>query len=594
MGTLIKAMPNIVRARGIAGAHVRDTVLVGHERLLGEIVTIDGDEAEIQIYENGAGLMLGEPVERAGGPLSIELGPGLLGGIFDGLERPLDSFGDFIARGTSASAISGKEWEFIPKAKKGASVNSGDVLGIVKEGPIDIRITVPPGISGTLESIGSGRMKASKACARVDTGHGSEDIPLVTRWPVHEPLPYATEKPPSMPLLTGQRVIDIMFPLSKGGKVTLPGGFGVGKTVLGHSLAEGCNADIIVYVGCGERGNEMADLLGKFSETGIMEKMVLIANTSNMPVAAREASIYTGATIGEYYRNMGYDVLLVADSTSRWAEALREISGGMGEMPGEKGFPSYIASRIAAFYERAGRVVAHGSPQREGSLSIIGMVSPPGGDFSEPVTQASMQYTKGLWALDPSLAYRRHFPALSWTSSYSKYIDSVEGWWRENVSGDWFFLRKRALRVLGREEELRRMIQIVGKGALSDKETLLLEIAAMIRESYLQQNAYDAVDAVSSPAKSLLMLQLIFAYYDECEKALSDSIPLEKLVALPIKARIGQSKRNPSKGFEKKFEALLAGVFSAFDMLREGEAAAVQAAAPASGQDDGAAGGASR
>lgn len=578
MGRLIKVMQNIVRVKGIDSPRARDTVVVGKKMLFGEIVKIEGDEADVQLYETGEGLMVGEEVSSAGGPLSVEIGPGLLGGIFDGLGRPLNAFGDFITKGAKSSALSEKKWDFRTALKKNEPVSGGDVLGTVVENGYDIRIQVPFGISGRLEMIKSGKLLGRDICAivsvkRESVGEEKEslvEIPLVIRWPVHKPLPYAREMQSDLPMITGQRIVDMLFPLSMGGKVTLPGGFGVGKTVLGHALVKGSSADIIVYVGCGERGNEMADLLGKFTGTDIMNRMVLIANTSNMPVAAREASIYTGATIAEFYRNMGYNTLLVADSTSRWAEALRELSGTMGEMPGEKGFPAYLSSRIASFYERAGKIEALGSPKREGSLTIIGMVSPPGGDFSEPVTQASMQYTKALWALDPSLAYRRHFPAISWTTSYSKYIDSVEIWWRENVSGDWFFLRQRALAMLGKEDELRRFIQIVGKGALSDKEKLMLEVAGMIRESYLQQNAYDSVDAVSSPRKTLLMLNLIFAFYEEADKSLSLNIPLEEMIRLPIRSRIEQSKRIPSDDFEGQFPKMLAGVFDAFDKLREG------------------------
>jgi V/A-type H+-transporting ATPase subunit A len=567
MGSLIKVTPNVVRATGMQDAKARDTVYVGKAGLIGEIVRIEGDEADIQIYESGEGLMLGEPVEAAGGPLSMELGPGLLGGIFDGLGRPLERFGERVEKGKHISALSDKEWLFTPLMKKGDAASQGDVLGTVKEGEFEIKIMVPPGISGKIKEMKKGKLKGKDACAIIVTEKGEKSIPLVMRWPVHTPLPYAIAKQPMTPLLTGQRVVDVLFPLAKGGKVVLPGGFGEGKTVLGHSLAEGCDADIIVYVGCGERGNEMADLLEKFTGTQIMSKMVLIANTSNMPVAAREASVYTGATIAEFYRNMGYDTLLVADSTSRWAEALREISGSLGEMPGEKGFPAYLASRIARFYERAGRVQASGSPMREGSVTIIGMVSPQGGDFSEPVTQASMQYAKALWALDSSLAYRRHFPAVSWTASYSRYVDSVEGWWRENINGNWFFVRQRALMVLGKEEELRRMIQIVGKGALSDREKLLLEVANMIRESYLQQNAYDPVDAVCSPRKSFMMLNTIFLFYDQAEDALAHDVPLQKIISLPVKSRIEQSKRIPGKEPTEQMVKIMALVAASFDKL---------------------------
>ena len=568
MGVLIKVMQNVVRAKDLEGSRVRDTVYVGKELLIGEIIKVEGDESEIQIYENAQGLMVGEPVVSAGGPLSVELGPGLLGGIFDGLGRPITEFGDYISRGSSRSALSGKKWKLTPMVKKGDLVSEGDVLATVKEGDIETRLTVPPGISGAVISMAKGSIKGKDTIATISSGKNKVNIPLVTKWPVHKPMPYSLQKQPKNPLITRQRICDVLFPIAKGGKVVLPGGFGVGKTVLGHSLAQGCDADIIVYVGCGERGNEMADLLEKFAGTPIMEKMVMIANTSNMPVAAREASIYTGATIAEFYRNMGYDVVLIADSTTRWAEALREISGSTGEMPGEKGYPPYLASRVASFYERAGRIVAIGKQQREGSLTILGMVSPGGGDFSEPVTQSSMQYTKALWALDPELAYRRHFPAINWTISYSQYTDDVDSWWRENVSANWFFLRKRALSVLGRENEVSRMIQIVGKGALSDKEKLLLTIASMLRESYLQQNAYDAIDAVSSPEKSLLMLELIFSFYDEAEKALADNIPLDQIENLPIRVQISQCKRNPDKDFEKYYEKLLAGIFNAFDKLR--------------------------
>lgn len=568
MGTLIKITQNVVRAKGIESAKVRDSVYVGKEMIIGEIVKIEGDEAEIQVYESAQGMRVGEPVVSAGGPLSVELGPGLLGGIYDGLGRPLKKLGEYIPRGVRISALSDKSWDVKAVVKKGEDVSGGDTLAVAKENDIEIRLAVPYGVSGKVQEIRSGRLKGSASLAVISSEDKKIKVPLVTKWPVHKPIPYEVQEQPKDPMICGQRVVDMFFPIARGGKATLPGGFGVGKTVLGHSLAEGSDAQIIVYVGCGERGNEMADLLEKFRGTPIMDKMVLIANTSNMPVAAREASIYTGATIAEFYRNMGYRVLLVADSTSRWAEALREISGSMGEMPGEKGFPSYMASRIARFYERAGMVVAPGKEKRKGSVTIIGMVSPAGGDFSEPVTQASMQYTKTLWALDPNLAYRRHFPAINWTTSYSKYVDAVEGWWRVNVSADWFFLRQRALAILEKEEEVSRMIQIVGKGALSDKEKLLLDISAMLREAYLQQNAYDEIDSVSAPKKSLLMLELIFSFYDEAEKALSENISLERIEKLGARSRISQAKRNKSEGFEKQYEMLLAQVFEDFDKIR--------------------------
>lgn len=568
MGRLVKITQNVVKAEGIENARIRDTVYVGKQMLFGEIVNIEKDEAEIQMYESAEGLMLGEPVKTAGGPLSMGLGPGLLGGIFDGLGRPLTEFDEYIKKGARASVSSKKQWKFKQRVKKGENVSGGDILGVIDEDGFETRILVPPGVEGTLKSIHEGTISREEECAVVMKDGKKTDVPFVMQWPVHKPLPYALEKLPIIPLMTRQRIVDVIFPIAKGGSTVLPGGFGVGKTVLGHQLAKGSDADIVVYVGCGERGNEMADLLRKFTGTELMKRMVLIANTSNMPVAAREASIYTGATIAEFYRNMGYHTLLIADSTSRWAEALREISGSMGEMPGEKGFPSYISSRIAKFFERAGRVEVLGSPKREGSLTIMGMTSPAGGDFSEPVTQAGMQYAKALWALDPELANRRHFPAINWTTSYSAYTDDVEAWWRENVGGDWFFLRQRALNVLAREDELRKMIQIVGKGALSNKENLLLETARRIREAFLQQNAYDPVDSVCGPRKSLLMLEAIFIFNDEAEKALSEKIPLEKIMTLPVRRKIDQSKRVEEKGFEKYYQKLLAGVFDSFDKLR--------------------------
>ena len=532
-GIIKKVAGPLVIAEGMKDANMFDVVRVSKERLIGEIIEIHGDRASIQVYEETSGLGPGEKVVSTGMPLSVELGPGLIGSIFDGIQRPLDDImkvsGNNLARGVEVPSLKReKKWDFVPCVKTGDFLNGGDVIGTVAETEIVTqKIMVPPNINGTVAEIKEGSFTVDEVVCIIDDGKTKHELTLIQKWPVRKGRPYKTKLSPDMPLVTGQRVIDTLFPIAKGGVASVPGPFGSGKTVVQHQLAKWAEADIVVYIGCGERGNEMTDVLNEFPElidpkTGksLMERTVLIANTSDMPVAAREASIYTGITIAEYFRDMGYSVALMADSTSRWAEALREMSGRLEEMPGEEGYPAYLGSRLAQFYERAGRVTALNG--EEGALSVIGAVSPPGGDISEPVSQATLRIVKVFWGLDSGLAYKRHFPAINWLTSYSLYTDTVSDWFKENVAHDWMELRARLMLLLQEESELDEIVKMVGMDALSPSDRMKLEAARSIREDYLHQNAFHEIDTYTPPKKQYLMMKLILEYYDVCCDALKN------------------------------------------------------------------------
>jgi V/A-type H+-transporting ATPase subunit A len=535
-----------------------DIVRVSEKRLIGEVIEIRGDRCWIQVYEETTGLGPGEPVETTGSPLSVELGPGLIEAIYDGIQRPLDAIaaqgGERITRGIEVPALPReKKWEFTPSLSEGAQVQPGDILGVVQETTlVEHRIMVPPGVAGRLVRIQAGAFTVEETIAAVETKDGLRELTLMQRWPVRRERPYREKLAPSQPLTTGQRIIDTFFPVAQGGTASIPGPFGSGKTVVQHQLAKWASADIIVYVGCGERGNEMTDVLNEFprlqdpkSGEPLMKRTVLVANTSDMPVAAREASIYTGITIAEYFRDMGYSVAIMADSTSRWAEALREMSGRLEEMPGEEGYPAYLGSRLADFYERAGRVVCLGSPQREGSLTAVGAVSPPGGDLSEPVTQATLRVVKVFWGLDSTLAYRRHFPAINWLNSYSLYEDRLDEYYRREVGDEWLILRNRAMRLLQEEAELEEIVRLVGVDALSDRDQLVLEAARSIREDYLHQDAFHEVDTYTSLTKQYKLLRLVMAFYDAGQRLLQEGVSLAKIRDLPIREEIGRAKYLP-------------------------------------------------
>ena len=567
-GIVTKVSGPLVVAEGLADANVSDVVRVGSQRLIGEILNMTGDSASIQVYEETSGLGPGEPVESTGAPLSVELGPGLIGSIFDGIQRPLvrimEESGNNLHRGVEIPSLDReKKWTFVPKAAVGDTVREGDILGVVRETPIvEQKIMVPPGVSGTVASIEAGDFTVEDTVAVLHNENGGETkLTLMQKWPVRAGRPHAGKLPPDMPLVTGQRVIDAMFPIAKGGVAAVPGPFGSGKTVVQHQLAKWAEADIVVYIGCGERGNEMTDVLNEFPElkdpkTGysLMERTVLIANTSDMPVAAREASIYTGITIAEYFRDMGYSVALMADSTSRWAEALREMSGRLEEMPGEEGYPAYLGSRLAQFYERAGRVHTLGSEPREGALSVIGAVSPPGGDISEPVSQATLRIVKVFWSLDSGLAYKRHFPAVNWLTSYSLYTDNMGGWFDENVDPDWMKLRQRLMGLLQDEAELEEIVKLVGMDALSAPDRLKLEAARSIREDFLHQDAFHEIDTYTPLHKQDIMMRLVLDYYDEATAALGEGIAIDDLVALPARERIGRFKYTPIGNVDAAYE----------------------------------------
>ncbi|MFH1247230.1 MAG: V-type ATP synthase subunit A [Candidatus Micrarchaeota archaeon] len=577
MGKLKKISGPVVHAEEMSGSQINEIVSVGREKLMGEIIALKGSDAAIQVYEDTNGLRPGEPVVPSGDSLSVELGPGLLSGVFDGIQRPLSKLSEkssFITRGVSVNSLDrSKKWEFIPVAKKGSKVTGGDVLGTVKEFDIEHKIMVPPKVSGKVDEIKeSGKYTIEQVIATISDKGKSTDVKMYQRWPVRIPRPCAEKRRIELPLLTGMRIFDTFFPVAKGGAAAIPGPFGSGKTVAQTSLAKYCDAKIIVYIGCGERGNEMTEVLSEFPKltdphTGkpLMNRTVLIANTSNMPVAAREASIYTGITIAEYFRDMGYDIALMADSTSRWAEAMREISGRMEEMPGEEGYPAYLNRKLAEFYERTGRVTCLGSDANKvGSVTAVGAVSPAGGDLSEPVSQGTLSVTKVFWALDAPLARRRHYPAINWLKSYSLYHDDLEQWYDENVSEEFYDIRSRAMALLQKESELQSIVQLIGPDALPDKERIVLEVTKMIREDFLQQNAYDAIDATSSLNKQYLMLKTILHFYDKASTALTLEMPFEKIVKAPEKVKISQMKRVEEKDIEKTCKAIMGEIDARF------------------------------
>ena len=556
-GKIIKVSGPLVVADGLAGANMADVVRVGEQRLIGEILNMTGDRASIQVYEETSGLGPGAAVESTGAPLSVELGPGIIENIYDGIQRPLEEIvkkiGSNLARGVEVPALSReKKWAYTPVARVGDRVTGGDVLGTVPETEVVLhKIMVPNGVSGTLEwAIQPGDYTIEEVVARVRTESGeTKELTMVQKWPVRVGRPYKKKFNPVTPLQSGQRIIDTMFPIAKGGTAAVPGPFGSGKTVVQHQLAKWSDVDIVVYVGCGERGNEMTDVLREFPElqdprTGesLMKRTVLIANTSDMPVAAREASVYTGITIAEYFRDMGYDVAVIADSTSRWAEALREMSGRLEEMPGEEGYPAYLASRLAQFYERAGVVSCMGSGERKGSLTAVGAVSPPGGDLSEPVSQGTMRIVKVFWSLDASLAYRRHFPAINWLNSYSLYLDTMKPWFDEHLGPTFMENRNKAMSILQEENELNEIVQLVGKDSLSPADQLTLETAKMVREDFLQQNAFMDVDSYSSHDRQMRLLGLIIDYDRLAREAVAQGARLTDLLSIPAKEQIGRAK----------------------------------------------------
>ena len=554
-GRIIKVSGPLIVAENMQDSKMYDVVRVSDKKLIGEIIELRGDKASIQVYEETSGLGVGESVYSTGSPLSVELAPGLIEGIYDGIQRPLNLLrqesGDRIARGIDIPAVDHKKlWEFKPVAKPGDKVRTGDILGVVDETVIvEHRIMVPEGVEGTVKSIEKGSFTVDDIIAVISTDKGDKKVSMLKRWPVRKGRPYREKLTPFMPMVTGQRVIDTLFPIAKGGVAAVPGPFGSGKTVVQHQLAKWADAEIIVYVGCGERGNEMTDVLNEFPhltdpKTGqpLMKRTVLIANTSDMPVAAREASIYTGITIAEYFRDMGYNVAIMADSTSRWAEALREMSGRLEEMPGEEGYPAYLSSRLAAFYERAGKVNTLGSDDRIGSISAIGAVSPPGGDLSEPVSQATLRIVKVFWGLSASLAYKRHFPAIDWLQSYSLYADRLSEWYSDNLGDEWLDMRTEIMKILQEEAQLEEIVRLVGMDALSPKDRLTMETAKSIREDYLHQNAFHEVDTYASLTKQFKMMQLILLNYRLCNEALDKNVDIEDILQLEVKDKIGRAK----------------------------------------------------
>ena len=569
-GTIVKVSGPLVIAKDMRDANMFDVVRVSKERLIGEIIEMHGDRASIQVYEETSGLGTGEPVESTGQPLSVELGPGLIGSIFDGIQRPLDDImkicGNNLGRGVEVASLKrDKKWHFTAAVSEGDTVEAGDIIGTVQETDIVLhKIMVPYGIRGIVTSISDGDFTVDETVCVINGDKGKRELTLMQKWPVRRGRPYAKKLSPDKPLITGQRVIDTLFPIAKGGVAAIPGPFGSGKTVTQHQLAKWAEADIVVYIGCGERGNEMTDVLNEFPElidphTGksLMERTVLIANTSDMPVAAREASIYTGITIAEYFRDMGYSVALMADSTSRWAEALREMSGRLEEMPGEEGYPAYLGSRLAQFYERAGRVISLGSNGREGALSAIGAVSPPGGDISEPVSQATLRIVKVFWGLDAALAYKRHFPAINWLTSYSLYVDLLTNWYSENVSEDWMTLRGRLMGILHDESELEEIVKLVGMDALSPSDRLKMETARSIREDFLHQLAFHEVDTYTSLKKQLYMMKAILAYFDLGNEVLEQNVSIDTLVSLPVRERIGRFKYVREEDIDTEYDEIL-------------------------------------
>ena len=566
-GTIKKVAGPLVIAEGMRDTNMFDVVRVSSQRLIGEIIEIHGDEASIQVYEETSGLGPGEPVESMGVPMSVELGPGLITSIYDGIQRPLDDImkisGNNLKRGVEVASLKrDKKWEFVPVAKAGDEVEAGDVLGTVQETiVVQQKIMVPYGVKGTVKEIKAGAFTVEEVVAVIATEKGDKELTMMQRWPVRKGRPYQKKLPPVKPLVTGQRVIDTFFPIAKGGVAAVPGPFGSGKTVIQHQLAKWAEADIVVYIGCGERGNEMTDVLNEFPElkdpkTGqsLMERTVLIANTSDMPVAAREASIYTGITIAEYFRDMGYSVALMADSTSRWAEALREMSGRLEEMPGEEGYPAYLGSRLAQFYERAGHVVSLGKEGREGALSVIGAVSPPGGDISEPVSQATLRIVKVFWGLDSALAYKRHFPAINWLTSYSLYVDNMANWFNEEVAADWMEDRQKMMTILQEEAELNEIVQMVGMDALSPTDRLKMEAARSIREDFLHQNSFHEIDTYTPLRKQYLMMKLVLAFYEKSVDALNKGVDMNALIAMPVREKIGRYKYTTDADIESEYK----------------------------------------
>ena len=570
-GTIKKVAGPLVIAEGMRDANMYDVVRVSEQRLIGEIIEMHGDEASVQVYEETAGLRPGEPVESTNAPLSVELGPGLITSIYDGIQRPLDDIlrvtgGNSLKRGVEVPALKrDKKWEFVPVAAVGDEIEGGDVLGTVQETEVVTqKIMVPPEMKGTVKEIRSGSFTVDEVVCVLDTADGEKELTMMQKWPVRKGRPYKKKLPPKMPLVTGQRVIDCMFPIAKGGVAAIPGPFGSGKTVTQHQLAKWAEADIVVYIGCGERGNEMTDVLNEFPElkdpkTGksLMERTVLIANTSDMPVAAREASIYTGITIAEYFRDMGYSVALMADSTSRWAEALREMSGRLEEMPGEEGYPAYLGSRLAQFYERAGHVIALGKDGREGALSAIGAVSPPGGDISEPVSQATLRIVKVFWGLDANLAYKRHFPAINWLTSYSLYLDDMGPWFNSHVALDWMELRQEMMSLLQDEAELDEIVKMVGMDALSSSDRLKMEAARSIREDFLHQNSFHEIDTYTSLEKQHNMMELVLAFYKESQKALDKGASINDLLKMPVREKIGRYKYVHEDNLKKEMDDIV-------------------------------------
>ena len=557
----------VIYLKGKNGFKMSEMVYVGKERLVGEVISLDKDLTTIQVYEETSGLGPGEPVESMGVPMSVELGPGLITSIYDGIQRPLDDImkisGNNLKRGVEVASLKrDKKWEFVPAAKAGDEVEAGDVLGTVQETiVVQQKIMVPYGVKGTVKEIKAGAFTVEEVVAVIATEKGDKELTMMQRWPVRKGRPYQKKLPPVKPLVTGQRVIDTFFPIAKGGVAAVPGPFGSGKTVIQHQLAKWAEADIVVYIGCGERGNEMTDVLNEFPElkdpkTGqsLMERTVLIANTSDMPVAAREASIYTGITIAEYFRDMGYSVALMADSTSRWAEALREMSGRLEEMPGEEGYPAYLGSRLAQFYERAGHVVSLGKEGREGALSVIGAVSPPGGDISEPVSQATLRIVKVFWGLDSALAYKRHFPAINWLTSYSLYVDNMANWFNEEVAADWMEDRQKMMTILQEEAELNEIVQMVGMDALSPTDRLKMEAARSIREDFLHQNSFHEIDTYTPLRKQYLMMKLVLAFYEKSVDALNKGADMNTLIAMPVREKIGRYKYTTDDDIESEYK----------------------------------------
>ena len=583
-GKILKVSGPLVVAEGMRNANMFDVVRVGSKNLIGEIIEMHGDRASIQVYEETAGIGRGDKVVSTGAPLSVELGPGLISNIYDGIQRPLEQirlkYGSNLQRGIDVPALDrSRVWHFVPAVKFGDKVGPGDIYGTVQENEVIVhKIMVPPKTKGTIVEMREGDFKVTDRIGKIKYEDGTiENITLIQKWPVRVSRPYKEKLPPVDPMITGQRVIDALFPIAKGGTACVPGPFGSGKTVVQHQLAKWSDVDLVVYIGCGERGNEMTDVLREFPEltdpkTGrsLMERTILIANTSDMPVAAREASVYTGITIAEYFRDMGYSVAVIADSTSRWAEALREMSGRLEEMPGEEGYPAYLTSRLAQFYERAGKVVCLGSDGREGALSAIGAVSPQGGDISEPVTQATLRIVKVFWGLDASLAYRRHFPAINWLNSYSLYRDRLSGWFAGNVSKTWMDYTARCLKTLQIEADLQEIVKLVGMDALSPSDRLTLDVAQSIREDFLQQNAFLDIDSYTPLDKQHGILDMIFTYEDRARKAIEAGADIEDICSLPVHERIARAKTVENENYQNEFKAIKADIAAQMDKLIAG------------------------